>query len=460
MNHSKRSYSSIFLAFSGLMVAFLLSHCGSDPAENQIEFPSKALSVLPGKDTTVFGPQGTRIFIPEGAFQFTDGSPATGPITLEIKEFYEKPDMLLADLSTRSGDRMLESGGMVHLAASAEGRELQIRPGQDLVVHFPKDRFEDKDMQLFYADASATDSSVSNWVVDTNSLFKSTLNITNYGWWHPSWDDSTEFTFRPVEQTDDAYSWNPLATYINAYEFSAEAVEDVSTTMNKNTYPKFESWNDYGVELEASVSTKGELTKIKIVTLVSRSTRREIRQFLQGLPKMEPGKNKNGEIIERRGLMFIRKGRDVPMHETKEDYAKSFDQKYRLYEDRPIRNMDDAEVNYYVFSVSKLGWINCDIFWEETDKADIVVDVPVTPSTQLTMSFADIKSMLKAEVRDGKYVFPNVPSGKWVTVMGIRNEEGEFAAAFVKGTTGKDNLQGLEFKETTLGELREKLERL
>ena len=34
--------------------------------------------------------------------------------------------------------------------------------------------------------------------------------------------------------------------------------------------------------------------------------------------------------------------------------------------------MDDAELNYYIFSVAKLGWINCDLFFESENNIDFI----------------------------------------------------------------------------------------
>ncbi len=112
------------------------------------------------------------------------------PVTIELKEFYDKADIILADLATRSGDRLIETAGMIHIDATSNGQKLSIKDDKRIVVHFPKEPKDRRKMDLFYADETATDSSVSNWTVDTVSLVKRTLRLGSFGWWYPSHDDS------------------------------------------------------------------------------------------------------------------------------------------------------------------------------------------------------------------------------------------------------------------------------
>jgi hypothetical protein len=446
----------------GLLVIVATS-CGTDQPDTErvpekIEFQTIEHRISPSVDTTLFGPQGTRIFIGAGAFQFEDGSPASDQIAIKLKEFYSKADILLADLSTVSGDRLLETAGMIHIDATSNGRQLVIRPNERIVVHFPKEEYGRGDMDLFYADATATDTSVSNWEVDTIDLVRTTLKLGSFGWWHPSAEDSTGYDFTPVNYVDTGYYWNPLDLYISSYPFTEQTKREVETTMNRNEYPKFDGWNNYGVECEMRITTQGLIKEPRVKTAVSRAAKTEIVEFLQNLPQLEPGKNKLGEVIERRGLLFIVGGNVIPLYRTDEEYVRSFESKYAQFETTPIRNMSDAEMNYYVFSVSKLGWINCDRFIDEEETIDLLVDAPVEPQTKLKMAFGDIDGFLNASIVNGKYVFANVPKGRRVTIVGIKNDNGQFLTAFKDMTITEQPITDLKFVETTLVDLRERLE--
>lgn len=458
--------SAIILSITGL-IAVTISSCGteqndtSNPYVEKIEFPSTDFTINPSSDTTIFGPQGTRVFIGAETFQFFDGSTVADSINIELKEFYSKSDIILADLSTMADEKLLETAGMLHIVASSSGKNLEIKSDKRIVVHMPKDRDDYRKMNLFYADQkSSTDTSVTNWEVDTTNLVKRTLKLGSFGWWYPAHDDSTGYDFTPKSFVDTGYYWNPLDFYIESYNFSESAKQEIESTLNKNDYANFENWNDYGVECEMRITTNGFIKNAEVKTKVSGSTRKEIIGFLKDLPQLEPGTNKNGDIIERRGLLFIQGGNIIPLYKTDEAYLKSFNSKYAKYENVPIQNMDDAEVNYYVFSASKLGWINCDRFIDTEETVDLFAQIPVDSKTKLKMVFSDIDGVIKANVIDDKYVFSKVPIGRNVTIVGIKNENGRFMIAFKKATISGEPIDEMKFTPTTLAELREKLEKI
>lgn len=448
------------------LVSFLLISCVTEPANSEnfireeITFPKIEFEISANVDTTIFGEQGTRLFIEKETFQFTDGTPATGTIQIDLQEYYKKSDIALANLSTASNGKLLETGGMLNITATSDGKTLEIKPDKRIIVHFPKSEDSGQPMNLFYADKNATDTSVTNWEIDTVSLFKRTLKLANFGWWNPSFDDSTEFNFTPKNFVESGYYWNPIDFYVRSYNFSEKAKKEIESNMNTNNYRKFESWNDFGVECEMKISTEGFIQNPKVTSKVSDETKQEIINFLKGLPQLEPGKNKYGAVIERRGLLFIQKGDLVPVVATNEGYVKSFDKKYAGYENNPIKNIDDAELEYYIFSVGKLGWINCDYFLEENQTIDYVVKTPENPNTKLKMVFTSINSVLMAEAVNGIYQFKGVPMGRVATIVAIKNTNGKFETAFQEVTISNNPLSNLEFKETTLTELREELEKL
>jgi hypothetical protein len=72
-----------------------------------------------------------------------------------LLEFYEKSDMLLANLSTMAGDQLLETAGMIHVEALQKENQLQLGNNVDMDVEFAQDSLPD-DMQLFQGDMDST----------------------------------------------------------------------------------------------------------------------------------------------------------------------------------------------------------------------------------------------------------------------------------------------------------------
>ncbi len=449
-----RFFSKILII--GFTITSIVS-CQTDNAIEIIEFPIEEFTIKSNSDTTLFGEQGTRIFIGPNTFQFPNGELVKDSIKIQLKEFYKKSDIILTELSTQSNERLLETGGMINIRAFTNGEEIEIYPDKRIVVHFPKEKYSYKKMNLFYADNTSTDTSVTNWNIDTINLVKRTLKLGSFGWWYPSHNDSTGYDFIPKNFIDTGYYWNPLDFYVKSYSFSEKTIREIEKTKNVNNYPDFDSWNDYGVECEMYISTKGFIKSPKIVTNLSNRAKREILKFLKELPQLEAGKNKQGEIIERRGLLFIKPGNIVPLYETDEEYVKSFDEKYAKFEKSPIKNIDEAEFNYYIFSVGKLGWINCDRFIEFEEKTDLLVNIHESQNTKLKLVFSEIDGVLKSHFKDGKYLFKQVPIGQKATIVGINNANNQLLVAIKEITIDENPIENLKFSRITLSELKRKL---
>src|SRR5687767_8740078 len=189
--------------YFGLVTGFLTG-CGSvksssNKTSEKITFPTDKFTISASSDTTIFGQQGTRLFIEKGTFQFPDGTPVTDSIKIELKEFYKKSDIVLAELSTESNGKLLETGGMINIQATSEGREIEIKADKRIIAHFPKSKSSNQKMNLFYGDKSSTDTSVTNWELDTAKLLKTTLKLGSYGWQWPESDDSTDYDFKPKD---------------------------------------------------------------------------------------------------------------------------------------------------------------------------------------------------------------------------------------------------------------------
>ncbi|HXD91665.1 MAG TPA: hypothetical protein VNX01_00550 [Bacteroidia bacterium] len=448
----------------GLLIT-LIASCDSNKQSSstseKITFPVVEFTISATSDTTIFGQQGTRLFIEKGTFQFADGTPITDSIKIKIKEFYKKSDIALADLSTESDGKIIETGGMLNISATSGGKEIEIKSDKRIVVHFPKPQNSYNQMNLFYSGKKTTDTSVTNWKVDTVNLVKKALKLGSYGWEWPTLDDSTDYGFKPKNYVDTGYYWNPIDFYVSAYNFTDQTKKEIESNFNRtNSDGLTSSFNGYGVECEMIISIDGKIENAHINSKISNAAKDEIISFIKNVPTLEPGKNKFGKVIERKGFLFITGGNIIPLYKTNEEYVKSFDSKYSKYEKTTIKNMDDAELNYYVFSVAKLGWINCDRFLESEKTVDYFVQTQ-DKDIKIKMVFKEINGVLMANItEDGKFVFSKVPIGKQVTIFALKNVNGLLQTAFQEVTTSDKPLKTLSFKETTLAQLKQQLEKL
>lgn len=98
---------------------------------------SQLIEIDAGIDNTVEGENGTVLVIPKGSLVYKDGSEVTGKITIELAEALAPSAMILANLTTTSDGKPLESGGMLYLNATVGGEQLGVNKNNPLYVYVP-----------------------------------------------------------------------------------------------------------------------------------------------------------------------------------------------------------------------------------------------------------------------------------------------------------------------------------
>lgn len=124
-----------------------------------VEGQRQTFLVNPAQPSTVRAARGTEVKVPAGSLVFADGSVPKGPITLEVREALTPGDWFSQQLSTLTTDgQLLQTGGMLQVSASSEGKPLQVKKGKSLRVEMPA--FGGKaqpDMQIFYGQTHHAD---------------------------------------------------------------------------------------------------------------------------------------------------------------------------------------------------------------------------------------------------------------------------------------------------------------
>ena len=107
-------------------------------------------------------------------------------------------------------------------------------------------------------------------------------------------------------------------------------------------------------------------------------------------------------------------------------------------------------LNYYAFTTSGLGWINCDRFYNSSSpQTQLFVSEPITDHTSMKLIFHTIKSVLNARVTDGKYCFGNVPKGMAVTIVALRGEKQHLEMAVKTLRISDAVVSGFTFKKVS-----------
>ena len=164
---------SLLLTLATLLVVSFMTSCLPDPEEDD-PAPAKGdryasffdlieqnkvkpyeVKIDPRENNEFEGPAGTVVRIPGDALVDQSGSPVTGPVSVFLREFYSRMDIVLSGINTNTNNQMLVTGGAIELKASRNGQPLQLADGAGIVAAFPTantanqtNGYEDK-MQLF-----------------------------------------------------------------------------------------------------------------------------------------------------------------------------------------------------------------------------------------------------------------------------------------------------------------------
>ena len=110
--------------------------------------------IEPAQNRTITARNGTTIAIAAGSLTYHDGTTPTSTITLQLREALSTADILLENLNTVSNGQILETGGMVYLAAQANGKDLEVKSGSNLQISIPTTKVQNG-MELFYGKQNA-----------------------------------------------------------------------------------------------------------------------------------------------------------------------------------------------------------------------------------------------------------------------------------------------------------------
>jgi hypothetical protein len=132
------------------------------------------------KANYIAGQKGGTLIIPANAFvgKMDKSAPAL-PIKIELREAYTFGDMILQNLTTTSNKNILQTGGMMYIAATdANGKALELKAGKEITIAMPMPQTPLDSMQIFLSDrAGDHNGAPTNWV-ESNTTMRNNFGIS------------------------------------------------------------------------------------------------------------------------------------------------------------------------------------------------------------------------------------------------------------------------------------------
>jgi len=416
----------------------------------------------------VEGKEGTILYFPANSFVDAKGNSIEGDVRIRLDECYNVSDMLQSKLSTTSGNRLLETAGMVDVHATFKGKEAFLREGAAYNIYFPKNGNVKEDFQLFYGEWNKE--GIIDWQLAENDE-----PIEEEYWEEEQWDGETW-----IEEGEELETVQPRQSLLADDEACFIQIEKShirrgykinnmdyfnwklanGQTMNQwfvsNFNPDIEMLeefcvNGYRSEIQFKVDRNGAFKSYYVWNSNAiREYDRVLADFLKTMPPLELDKLMPKYTDDHSCILTFSsmKGND------RQNFVQQFKAKNKAGIANPLQNVEASTLDYFVYSATELGWINCDRFYEgEQPLVDYYVMSPPSAAGSVSMIFDDINSVVKGVYENGQVVFRGVPSMQKVRLVGIDVIGSQPQMCVIKSNTHDKSAELTAYKPFSITEL-------
>ena len=364
---------------------------------------------------TVECKQGTRLFFPAGSFVFPSGKQADGEVKLIIEECYDLDEMLSAKLSTTSGNRMLETAGMIQLRAFSGNTELRLADNTRYNIYFPVEGKRREDFELFYG--YRDEAGVVDWKLEENSQpIDETTAVSQ-----PIVNDcfvqisASQFRCGTRIQEMDYFNW-PLMNGQNLNQWFVSNFNPDPSMLDDFCARRMYS------QITFHLNQDGTFKDYYVSHSSSDQYDRLLAEMLQSMPPLDMKKFMPKYSDDHACILSFGRQQQTSSKQFVDRFKKRYDY---ADEDKKLMDVATEDLNYYVFASTELGWINCDRFLPgDGPMVDVVVETPSCENASVSMVFDKDRSIVSGIKNGNQFVFNNVPANRNVRLITLDNPSG------------------------------------
>jgi TonB family protein len=328
-------------------------------------------------------------------------------------------DILLANLTTTSDNSLLETGGMIHIAAISNNENCKIKDGQKIEISFPTKAKKD-DMQIFKGD---WDNNRINWQAVSNSA-----------------DLNKIYTVADIQPQFPGGDQKMMQFVSKSIKYPNKAKElGIQGT----------------VHIRFTIDRDGNVKDATVLRGIEPECDREALNAVLQFPKFKPAQS-NGENVN---IIY-----NLPVRFTLDGVTKSADVKQNFeknYNDTTINTAYSSHITSYLFSTTELGWINCDRFINERgEKIDLLVKLDKKAESDVKIVFHRIKSIMSSFPTNDKHAFTKIPKGEKITIVAIKNIDNKPHLAIKETVTSTQTETDFTFQPITMESLKNEMKKL
>ncbi|WP_273447988.1 OmpA family protein [Neolewinella agarilytica] len=400
---------------------------------------------------TISGAEGGTFLLEANALVRPDGSPAIGPVSVELIEAYDLSDMLIAGLTTTAAGKRLVTGGMISLTATdADGVSLELRKGRSITAATPTDDFNEQ-MRIFSGAKHDENGTPTDWALTTGGVassadalfaslgplpslgsFRVTANA-NIGSLMARWREANPEPKAPVlEKVDHNFlSRKPVAPVLEEIVFEPKGLAGVFTSKAK-IEEKTAEMRQKALETYQRHSERYERALVRNEGVPARNAARQ-EAYKQAHPDWQRRLEAHKESLmttEVRRLMAQETARREKYMAARAARAEMLGEKLGELEDL---SGQQSNISRYFFSINQLGWTNIDIFHVSGEESiQLLVEVPnSSPKATVVMIPTDRRSVIayQPDTKAGTWKRSGIPRGLGYHVIAYQVMDGKLVMA-------------------------------
>lgn len=412
------------------------------------------------KDTVIICKEGTKIHLKKNSFVLDENiKRSNGEIDLYVTEFYELSDMLLANLSTKSDESIIETGGMINFYGLIEEEVVRFNEKKEATIEFPNRRNK-SGMQLFLGEEKNNNI---NWKLQNNNKVLVTQEPTAI----LVSEADVQVPINLVEEPP-VFPGCENGTKEEKVKCFSDAVDEVVKKNFNNDFAEELNLNGkYRITVSFVINKEGKIDEIVARGSHTKLAEEAVR-VVELLPQMTPAKQRGFNVIVPYSFpITFQIGESTKMNNNSLISFKGETQfekqiKARLVSKDSVAKSEITQEEYsrYAFTTSNLGWINCDRFVRAKNKTKFKLKIKDAKGADVKLVFKSISSILPSKKRGVYTDFGDVPTNEEVVLIAIKKVEDKLFLGIKETTTKPIDELDLDFNEVSVDQLKAKLQAL
>jgi len=471
---------------------------------NVLRPESQKFQINADSDNIITGKNGTQVFVPKNSFINAGGELVTGKVDIEIIEVLSVADFIKTNLQTVSNGRPFQSEGMLYVDAKSNGEQVALAPDKKLQIELPninKLRTA-SDIKIFSGNYDSLGNI--NWTESgkiENKLIPLPLDQFDYKTWtsfgfirvprnqgykapgNDEIEDSTTFKMKSLENTFIATrEFEERFPHINSAEWAighytsyysttvqtGRMVKDSTISkiylnnLDKNlwycdslAYTYMKTWEG---KVDFNSYWYSEVETYDLLNAFKKFYEQRLTTVITFPADIDLRKNDAREKLTAKGFTEV----------EIDEILGAYERHIKIVTVR--RNKITAQrITTNSFSVAKLGWINCDQFYNDPKAKEVDIFASVLNPNNfdfacLTLIINNRRIALSGIEKDGKYKFTGetglytkLPVGEKATIVGISYKDSKPFFGLKEITISEKGSYELDLQASSTQDINKKL---